>query len=305
MGRFAHRLQYASKPPAQQGGGYGVGWTITAANVGLTSLGINGASLPLYTGPDKPASGTTISNVRINGGLDLSAGNITVQRCLFQPTSAGQGMPLVTTTDYNTFIDVPTPVTIRDCDFDGTLLTTFSAAWCTGFMGVANMINNYIHHFGSGIGMLGTGLLHDALIEHNYVTDLVSYGDPATTGNHCDAYTIRDFPNRTVPTRQLIVRNNRFDCNTANGTGAFFVQAYADEIDNMTAQGNLLEGSGYQLILEWHNNGYSNVKAINNRMTGTGFGAGYVTGGPGWTVQQENYLYNAGNQDGKGAPVSF
>jgi hypothetical protein len=153
--------------------------------------------------------------------------------------------------------------------------------------------------------MLNTGLLHDSLIEHNYVTDLISWGDPATTGNHCDGYTIRDFPNRTMPNRQLIVRNNRFDCNTDNATGAFFIQAWADEVDNVTAQGNLLEGNGYQLILEYSSNGYSNVKAINNRMTGTGYGAGYVTGGPGWTMQQENYIYNSSNPDGKGAPVSF
>lgn len=305
MSRFAHRLRYARKQTSSSGGGYGVGWTITTANVGLASLGINGANLPLYTGPEKPASGTILTNLRFESGLDLSNGNITIERCLFRPTSVGQGMPLVTTTDYNTFIPVPQPITIKDCDFDGTLLSDYSAAMSSGFGGIANMINNYIHHFGSGIGMLGTGLLHSSLIEHNYVRDLVSYGDPATTGNHCDAYTVRDFPNRDVPTRQLIVRNNRFDCTTDNATGAFFVQAYADEIDNLTAEGNLLEGDGYQLALEWHNSGYSNVKAINNRMTGTGYGAGYVTGGSGWTVQSENYIYNASNTDGKGTPVIF
>lgn len=306
MSLFARRLQSASVVSSQQAGGYGVGWTITTSNVGLASLGINGSNLPLYTGPSEVPAGTTISDMRIDSPmLVLSAGNITIQRCLIQPTSVAGRLPSVTTTNYNTFVPVPNPVTIKDCDIDGTLLSDENAAWATGFLGIGSVINCYIHHFGTGINFMGTGVLHSALVEHNYVTDLVGWGNPATTGNHSDGFTIRDFDTSTTPTRTCVVRNNRIDCDSPNATGAYFIQAWAGHIGHSDIENNLLEGNGYQLILEANGHGYSNMNAINNRMTGTGFGAGYVTGGPGWTVQQENYLYNAGNQDGKGAPVSF
>lgn len=305
MSRHARRLQYAAKPTPLPASAYGVGWHITAANVGLASLGIDGTALPLYTGPSKPASGTVITDVQFDSGLDLSNGSIRIERCLFRPTSVGQGMPLVTTTDYNTFVPVPAPVVIKDCDFDGTLLSQFSAAWCTAFMGIADLSNNYIHHFGSGIANMGTGSQFDCIVEHNYVWDLVSWGNPATDGNHCDAYTVRDFTNTVVADRQLTVRNNRFDCTTTNATGAFFIQGYADLIANLTASNNYLEGLGYQMILEYHNNGYTNIRATNNRFSGTGYGAGYITGGEGYAFQQENYLYDANAPDGKGAPVVF
>lgn len=72
------------------------------------------------------------------------------------------------------------------------------------------------------------------------MTDWRAWGDPATTGNHSDGFTVRDFP--AGPGRLLIVRNNRIDCDSGNDTGAFFVQTYGGNIDNVAASGNLLEG---------------------------------------------------------------
>lgn len=217
-------------------GGELMGWQVTASNIGLAGLGIDGNSLPLYNGSNVVPAGTVIEGRRITGGLELYQGNITIRRCLIRPTSAGQGMPLITTSNYNVEPVGVTPatVTIEDCEIDGTGLSDFSAAWCTGFMGVANLYRNYIHHFGSGVGFMPTGTQLDAVVENNYITDLVSWGNGATNGNHCDGFTIRDFSNSARPTRSMTVRNNRFDCNTENASGACFLQAYSGTINNVT-----------------------------------------------------------------------
>jgi len=213
-------------------------------------------------------------------------------------------MPFVSTKNPNTMAITQTPVTIRDSEFDGSLLDHKIASLAAGFHGVANLQNNYFHDIGSGIAYMGTGEKLSAVAEGNYVTKMLAWGDPATTGNHSDAFTVRDFEN--APGRTLVIRNNRFDCNSGSDTGAFFIQTWAGNIFNMTAEGNLLEGNGYQLILEEKDgNTYGNMRAINNRMSGTGYGAGYVDKGPGWAQQRDNFINDPSKPDNKGKPVSF
>lgn len=287
-------------------GGELMGWQVTASNIGLAGLGIDGNSLPLYNGSNVVPAGTVIEGRRITSSLELYQGSITIRRCLIRPTSAGQGMPLITTSNYNVEPVGVTPatVTIEDCEIDGTELSDFSAAWCTGFMGVANLYRNYIHHFGSGVGFMPTGMQLDAVVENNYITDLVSWGNGATNGNHCDGFTIRDFSNAARPTRSMMVRNNRFDCNTENASGACFLQAYSGTINNVTIQGNLLEGNSYNLVLENLNSSYSNMRCINNRFNVQGYGPHYYYG-PGWTQWSENYRNNPANPENKGASVGM
>lgn len=294
-----HRSVVVGSPPS-----HGRGWELTTGNVGLASLGIVGANLPAYTGSYDVPANTTITDVRLTSPLDLSAGGITIERCLIRPTSVGRGMPAVTTFDYNQFIAVPAKVTIKDCDFDGGGLTQELSAWSVGFMGVADLINNYIHAFGTGINLMNTGTFLDALVEHNYVTGLTAYGNPATDGNHSDAFTVRDCTAVNTPGRQFIIRNNRFNCASGNDTGAFFVQAQAGRIDNVTVQGNLMEGNGYQLGLEQHTYGYHGVHCINNRFSGTGYGAAYTSGGENWSTWTDNYIYSAGAAEGRGTVVN-
>jgi hypothetical protein len=74
-----------------------------------------------------------------------------------------------------------------------------------------------------------------ALVERNYITKLRAWGDPAAHGNHSDAFTMRDF--KDALGRQLLVRNNRFDCNSGNDTDALFIQTYSGDFANVTAEG--------------------------------------------------------------------
>jgi hypothetical protein len=46
------------------------------------------------------------------------------------------------------------------------------------------------------------------------------------------------------------------------------------------------------------------MQAINNRFGTSGYGVGYVSGGPGWAVWSNNYIYDAGDPDGRGAVAS-
>jgi hypothetical protein len=290
-----------SAPPA--GGSVstsGAGWTVTAKTVGLAPFGLSCASLPKYTGSDIVPAGTTISGKLITTSLDLSAGNITIDKSCIQPTSVGKGMPVVATQSYSSMKITTAKVTISNSEFDASKLSAEYAAWATAFIGIADLQSNYVHGFGSGLAIMNSGTSLDATVERNYVTGLVTWGDAKTTGTHSDAFTVRDFSDAQRSTRQLIVRNNRFDCNSGQDTGALFLQTYAGRIDNVTVEGNLLEGGGYQLGLNQMNYAYSNMRATNNRFTGTA----YVQGGGGWSQWADNYLYSSSATDGKGKVVS-
>jgi len=282
-----------------------MGWQVTPQNVGLAPLGMTCDSLPVYTGPDKPANGAVISGQLVAKSLDLSAGGITIEKSCVRPTSVGRGMPTLTTTDYNgNLLPGADLVTIRDSEIDGSRLTAELSAWTAGFVGIANLQRNYIHHIGTGVNLMNTGTSLDALVENNYITDMTAWGDPATNGNHSDGFTIRDFTDAQRADRQVTVRNNRIDCSNGDScTGAFFIQAYSGRIDNLTLTGNLLEGVGYTLGLEWKNAGYSNVAATNNRFVSTGWGPVYYDGGPGFSQWTDNYRYDSAATDGKGAVV--
>jgi hypothetical protein len=286
------------------------GWQLDASNVGLAGVGLSCDELPLYRGSAKPAAGTVITEQRIASSLDLSNGNILIERSCIRPVSVGDGLPLVTTTDYDGCNEAGCPVapemvTIRDCDIDGTELDDYQSAFATAFMGVGTLERNYVHGMGSGIAIFNSGDHLDARVEGNYITGLTAFGDPAGDGNHSDGFTVRDFDTETAPERLLMVRNNRIDCSSGNDTGAFFIQTYGGDIDQVTIEGNLFEGGGYQLVLSaGFGNAYGeNMRAIDNRFSGTGYGPGYVADPPGWATWQENHLNDAGQPDNKGEPI--
>ncbi|NUP13140.1 MAG: hypothetical protein HOW73_44435, partial [Polyangiaceae bacterium] len=286
------------------------GWELDASNVGLARVGLICDELPLYDGGTKPAAGTVVSEQRIESGIDLSNGDIVIERSCIRPASIGAGLPILTTTNYDACTDAGCPVassmvTIRDCDIDGSALDDYESAFSTAFIGVGTLQRNYIHGMGSGIAIFNSGDSLDATIEGNYVTGLTAYGDPAGDGNHSDGFTVRDFDTQSTPDRRLVVQNNRIDCSSGNDTGAFFIQTYGGDIDQVKIEGNLLEGGGYQLVLSaGFGNAYgANMSAVDNRLSGTGYGPGYVADPPGWAAWEENYLHDASQPDAKGEPI--
>ena len=271
--------------------------------MGLASLGLTCGSLPPYSGAVDVPAGTVISGKRITAPLNVSAGGIVIERSCVQLESAVRGMPAVATTNYNTLKPAAGAVVIRDSELDGSLLAPELAATVTGVVGVADLVNNYIHHFGSGIMLMDTGTQMDVLVERNYVTGLLAWGDAANEGTHSDAFTVRDFDASLNPERRLVVQGNRFDCNSGNDTGALFIQTYAGRIDNVVIERNLLEGAGYQLGLNEVNAPYGSLHAVDNRFSGSGYGPAYVQGGQGWSLWKDNALFEPDAPDARGEPV--
>lgn len=309
---FSGAASVMVQPPAPPPGTL-MGWELNETNTGLAPHGLSCASLPEYTGPAKPAAGTTITEKRIEGYLDLSAGNITVERSCIRPiTPAGGGtvVTIVSTTNLDLCGPAgcpapPNEVTIRDSEIDGSSVPdNFAIAYACAFGGIANLQRNYMHDTGSGICFTDSGDHLSAVVENNYVTRLRAWGDAGTTGSHNESMTVRDFDPRTHPERRLVIQNNRFISKSGNDSGAFFIQPFAGYVDQVLIQNNVLESFNYGLVLEFRPNGYgTNMRAINNRFVPGGLGPGYVDGGSGWAEWRDNYLYDAAAPDGKGQPV--
>jgi hypothetical protein len=260
------------------------GWQIDSTNTGLAGAGINRSSLELYTGPYNPPAGTIIREKLIKTGLDLSNGNITIERCAIFPSSIGKGMPIIG--DNNT----TSLVTIRDCDIDATAiddvsLLNFAFSGC----GIVERCN--IFGMGCGIWLKGDA---GPRAEGNYIHNL-----RATTGFHVDGLTFRD---NKGPMAEIL--NNHIETYTGYETGTILIN---DEsyVDNLLVEGNLLEGYGSNLILASNSKRPhgTNLRAINNRFTPTGYGTGYVDGGWRWLEWTDNYINDPSKPDNKGAQV--
>jgi hypothetical protein len=303
-GGSAVRFSQPTPPPT----GELKGWELTPTNVGLAPHGLSCATLPPYTGTNTPPAGTVISGKLISTNLYLTTGAVTIEKSCIRPTGSGPH-GLISTWDINNCSNscatAMGQVIIRDSEIDGSLVSTQSIAYTGAFMGVGILERNYFHDIGSGIAFYNTGSTYTASAVNNYVHKLRGYGDPATTGSHNESATVRDHAPGTG-NRQLTFRGNYLTSDSGNDTGALFLQPYGGFIDNVTVENNLLGGGGYQLVLEGNYSGYgTNMKVINNRFSGTGYGPGYVDRGPGWSEQRENYRNDPTKTDNKGAVVNF
>lgn len=302
------------------------GWELTATNVGLAPFGLSCDTLPLYTGPAKPAAGTTITGKRIESALDLSAGNVTVEKSCIKPRNTGVLGSLSSTTFCHSYCENGLPAgtraTVRDSEFDGSYLSNANVAGSCAFDGIADLYRNYAHDVGSGLcfratdrngktGSWTANLSTSAVVSGNYVTRLRHSGEA-----HHDGGTVRDFRKDAGNTRSIVFINNRFDSQPINvtdwQTAAFVVQAtYSGySINNLWLDGNLLEGRAYNLTLEQAGGGYSNVHSTNNRFrqpdncNGGCYGYSSVVGGPGWSEWTGNYLYSSTGQNAQGQVVN-
>ena len=281
-----------------------MGWELTPANVGLARLGIDGSSLPTYSGSKTPAQGTTISNMKITDTpIYCKNGNITIERCLIKPASHdvnGFGVICAKDTD-----DENAPngfVIVRDCEIDGSLLADNQISNSCAIDGVFTAQRNYTHDTGSGMAIQAwfNGPDQNALLESNYIVSNRNYLD-----SHSDGLTVRNYD--VGSEFACNIRYNFVNCSSSSSTGALFFSVFSGKnMRNVTVTGNYALGNGYQCqLIQQDTSVYSNMRIINNRVSDTDFGSGYVSGGVGWAEQSENYVYDAGQPDGKGAPVTF
>lgn len=283
------------------------GWELTADNVGLKPHGLSCESLQPYTGPQRPARGTTIYRKLVTVPLDLYNGDITIDQSCIKPTTVGgHNDYLVTTTDCSGACKATAVgnVVIKDSEINGLALpANASLGGSDGFIGVAKLYRNYLHGMGSGIAFFETGTVHDAYAENNYVRGLRHTGEA-----HHDGATIRDFRKNTGNTRTVKFVGNRLDSTPVNTrewqTGALFIQPTWVDIHNGTIQDNYLEGGGFNLYLENRGGVYSNMRAINNRFRPTEYGASTTPSGVGWAQWTDNYRYCSNCTDGRGQAVN-
>lgn len=249
-----------------------------------------------------------ISGKRIESALDMTAGNVTVEKSCIKPRNQGVLGSLSTTTvcpnDCNLGMPAGAKATIRDSEISGAFLSASAVAAACAFDGVADLARNYIHDIGSGICFRETGTELSPVVENNYVVKLRHSGEA-----HHDAATVRDFRKNPTNTRTLTWRGNRLDSTTNTGTyqtGAMFIQptwsGYG--IHNVWVQDSYLEGGGFNLALEQSNGGNSNTHSVNNRFRPTEWGASTVSGSPGWSEWSNNFRYSSTGLNAQGAVVN-
>ncbi len=286
------------------------GWQLDGSNTGLAGAGIDRSTLVPYEPPaDQVQYGTwtvpadtVITERRIDmGGIDISAGNITFERCWFRPLSIGRGMPLIRGTGAS-------QNTIRNCDFDGSAIPLNGDGTnpACGSMAISSanirVLLCNISGLASGVAFNGQD---PVTLEGTYIHDLVQGEWFLGSGqSHQDGFTMRDY---TGPL--ALIRNNHILTNPAShmATGAIFLQATWNDcfLDNIYITGNLLAGYGYNLAAERDNGGYGrHLWAVNNRFDPYSGWLAYVEHGPGWALWQDNYLNDTGQIDNRGTAVA-
>jgi hypothetical protein len=287
-------------PPPPPSGAVLKGWELTTTNVGLAPHGLSCASLPTYSGPSVVPAGTTISGKRITVPLDVSAGGIVIEKSCLKPTSAGPGL-----------VEGYYPqgeITIRDSEFDGSLVPPTALETACAFTGGGNLLRNYIHDVGSGICMVSSTNTRDQgsvpnsiLIENNYVHKLFHYTDA-----HHEAATVRDFVKNADNSRSMRWVGNFLDSDSLYVSGGLFLQPTFEPFHNIALVDNVFAGEGFNLwITESGCCTYSNMRAVNNRFkAGKREWYGPVhTEGPGWDEWRDNALYDGARPDARGAAV--
>ncbi len=270
------------------------GWELNETNTGLkgdysklTEFNASLGKLASSGGPLYLPAGIKISDKILRYQLFLDAGGIIIERCLIRPVGVGKGMPLITAGN----------AIIRDSEIDGSLIPDERIVYSIAYSGHGNIERCNIHHAATGIFINNKGS-KISVAQGNYIHNL-RWVSPA----HMDGITVRRSDGKG-----LIIRNNRSICDSVKGsTGALFIQPYQGFIDNVVIEGNLLEGYGYNLYLEYRGHRYgSNIRVINNRFNAYPRSAGPVAidGGPGWQEWSENYFYNKDAEDGKGNSIS-
>ncbi len=278
------------------------GWQLNSSNTGLAGVGIDKNALSNYTGSGTPASGTVISLKKITIPLWLINGNITLDRCWYQPTYRLTNDSILTTYDFNDgWTPAPSISHIYDCDIDGTAISASLVAGCCGMRGLANMLRNNVYGMGTGIAIFSYALEASCLIENNYVHDLRAYGD-----SHNESGTIRSFNPTNDPSITNIWRNNWLESMTGSDSGALFGQPYSTDINNVYIEGNYLKTYNYCVVIgTYGSNTYRNYNVNNNRFEQVGFGPFWVNYGPGFATWTENYYNNSANPDNKGSVINW
>lgn len=168
--------------------------------------------------------GQVYENRDVAGCIVVQANNVTVRKVRVRGSNCDNQHQI--DTGYGTY----SGILIEDVEVDGKSLSGFGAG--IGNSGFTCRRCD-IHNVGIGVSMS-----NDVVIEDSYIHDMISEGNPATTGSHNTAIVSNGGSNFTV-------RHNYLDGETANASSALSLYGDFDPIKNVLVQNNLFNGGGY------------------------------------------------------------
>ena len=279
------------------------GWQVNATNAGLTGVGVDKTTLPVYSGTNPIPSGSTISMKKLIDP-DFVNGNITIDRCW-----------IVLTGNPSNSLGSPNGIdTVRDSDIEATHYQGSPVG--TGGTSKAILVLRCNISGGQGLAyMNGPGT-----VQQSYLHGMISAYE-----NHCDGFT------RRYGTEQVNFIDNHLDSYTnPNHTSAAIFLQDNDYFDNILFQGNLIKNGssnygsavvekknvlGYGTHLIMDNNRFypangvqETVDPVPGAYSHYGATLDYTTavpgpGGPGWGQWTNNYVYDPSKPDSKGALI--
>ncbi len=277
------------------------GWQVNAENTGLSGAGIDKNALPNYSGINPIPAGSTISMKKLVDP-NFTNGNIRIESCWIVMTgnpSNSLGSPI----SINTFMDSDIDAT----HYQGSPVNN----------GVANKAILVLRCNISG-GQALAYMNGPGTIQQCYLHDMIS-----AYSNHCDGFT------RRSGTEQVNFIDNHLDSytNPDHTSATVFLQTTFGIFDNILFQGNFFkngntryagavlekkDGYSYGTHLIMENNRFypaNGVQETADPVPGaySHYGSTYdydlgVTG-YGWGQWTNNYVYDPGKPDCKGALI--
>jgi hypothetical protein len=221
----------------------------TGAPAGMTLKTVSG-------GLELSTPGQVVSGVKITGGVDISASNVTLENCIIEQSDNTASW--VVSVSGNV-----TGVVIKNCELIGPGASANSQV--AGIYVIDNSQVTFnalnIHEIGHGIDVGGG----PTVIENSYIHNLVS-----NPSSHYDGIY---FGGGVAANFSLLIQNNTIE-NTNSQTSAVFIENYFGDVTNITINSNLLAGGGYTIYVNSNPQNGSGGKVSNVSITNNTLGMG-------------------------------
>lgn len=230
--------------------------------------------------------GQVFENKDVAGCIVVKASNVTIRNVRVRGASCDNQHQI--DTGYGAYAGI----LIEDVEVDGMSTSGYGAG--IGNSGFTCRRCN-IHHVGQGINMS-----NDVVVEDSYIHNMISEGNPATTGSHNEAIISNGGSG-------FVIRHNYLDGETKNASSSLSLYGDFSRISNVIVEQNLFNGGGFCVYGgSVPGKPYpvaSNTKFVNNRFGQRYYGScGYY--GPVTSFSSANGNVWSGNVwDSSGAPV--
>jgi hypothetical protein len=180
-------------------------------------------------------NGTIVDSLDVHGDINVRANNVTIRRSRIvhgqiNNTRRVNNGGVITETQY-------TGLVVEDVEFDGRPFESRVTAYRAPLGG-----NEYtarrcdVHHWGDGFIAR-----NNVLIEDSYIHDLISEGDPASTGSH-------NYAAGGNGGSHVIIRHNRLECSADNCSATVPFYGDFEPLDDILVQNNLINGGQYCIM---------------------------------------------------------